>query len=203
MKPSIDIERILSYRHLAREWSHVHTLFSHQVSRYLRIDASQVRKDFKKLGVNGSTSAGYALPSLIHHIDTNLPISRPIAVILIAKPTEQDALLRYLSRYTDAIQVKAVLDGTLRLKTHDKPDEKLTRAFLETHHIRVAILALTTDQAQSIAERLVYLGIDGILNFSSVLLRLPPSVTIETFDLNRAVERAAFFAEGERMAHVQ
>jgi redox-sensing transcriptional repressor len=59
--------------------------------------------------------------------------------------------------------------------------------------IRLAILCVPGNAAQSVAERLTQAGIKGILNFAPVPLRVPVGVYIEDMDVTSSLEKVAYF----------
>ncbi|MGA2297076.1 MAG: redox-sensing transcriptional repressor Rex, partial [FCB group bacterium] len=60
--------------------------------------------------------------------------------------------------------------------------------------IDVAIIAIPTEQAQSIANRLIKSGVKGLINYTPTRLYLPDDIYVENRDMMMAVEKAAYFA---------
>jgi redox-sensing transcriptional repressor len=60
------------------------------------------------------------------------------------------------------------------------------------HKIRLAMVAVPAVAAQLVADRLVELGIEGILNFAPVTISLPPTVSQIGVDLAIELEQLAF-----------
>jgi redox-sensing transcriptional repressor len=58
----------------------------------------------------------------------------------------------------------------------------------------VAIVAVPESNAQEVAERLVWAGITGIVNYAPIKLNLPPEVYVENRDMVLAVEKVAFYS---------
>lgn len=190
------INRLLTYRHFIRRTGNQNCLYSHQIAASLQLGASLVRRDFQKLGLTGSTIEGYATASLLSCIDESLPILRPIPTLLVASPQEAIPLGRYFSNYPDVVQVKAIADENLRLThpMHGNQYETVSANLLRIQQIAVAILALSTDNAQAVAESLAFMGIHALVNLAPTVLHLPHSVIVENFDLDQAIEKVAFFA---------
>ena len=190
------INRLLTYRHFIRRTGDQNCLYSHQIAASLQLGASLVRRDFQNLRLTGSTIEGYATASLLHHIDESLPIPRPIPTLLVANPQEAIPLRRYLSHYPDVVRIKAIADENLRLTLpmHGNQYETVSANLLRIQQIAVAILALSTDNAQAVAESLAFMGIHALVNLAPTVLHLPHSVIVENFDLDQAIEKVAFFA---------
>jgi len=59
--------------------------------------------------------------------------------------------------------------------------------------VRLAILCVPGVIAQSLANRLVAAGVQGILNFSPVMLEVPAEVVVNNVDLALELEHLSFF----------
>jgi redox-sensing transcriptional repressor len=57
---------------------------------------------------------------------------------------------------------------------------------IQIHHfgIKIAILTVPSDNAQSCADVLVNAGIEGIWNFTNVKLKVPDSIVVQKEDLS-------------------
>jgi len=66
--------------------------------------------------------------------------------------------------------------------------------------IRVGIITVPANQAQAVADRLVWAGVRGLLNFAPAPLRVPAEVYVEDIDMATSLEKVAYFA---RKGHVQ
>jgi redox-sensing transcriptional repressor len=66
--------------------------------------------------------------------------------------------------------------------------------------VRIAILCVPGPVAQRVADRLVKIGVKGILNFAPVPIRIPVGVALEEIDLTSALERVAFFTNNRANA---
>jgi len=64
----------------------------------------------------------------------------------------------------------------------------------------IAVLTVPPEAAREITARLVYAGIRGILNYTSVPLQVPENVFVESYDFITFLEKAAYFVKlsGER-----
>ncbi len=64
---------------------------------------------------------------------------------------------------------------------------------LKKKKINLAILAVPTEAAQSITDKLVKAGVKGILNFSSCYLSVPKKVKVITTDIAMELARLPYY----------
>jgi redox-sensing transcriptional repressor len=70
-------------------------------------------------------------------------------------------------------------------------DEALGRALAE-RPVDLAIVAVPAEAAQSVVDRLVRVGVKGVLNFAPVRLRVPEGVALRDVDMAMEMEGLAF-----------
>ncbi|HEX5520186.1 MAG TPA: redox-sensing transcriptional repressor Rex, partial [Longimicrobiaceae bacterium] len=70
-------------------------------------------------------------------------------------------------------------------------DEELERALAE-RPVDLAIVAVPAEAAQSVVDRLVRVGVKGVLNFAPVRLRVPEGVALRDVDMAMEMEGLAF-----------
>ncbi|HXD26873.1 MAG TPA: redox-sensing transcriptional repressor Rex, partial [Propionibacteriaceae bacterium] len=56
----------------------------------------------------------------------------------------------------------------------------------------IAVIATPADAAQSVADRLVYLGVTSILNFAPTVLVVPEGVNVRKVDLGQELQILAY-----------
>jgi redox-sensing transcriptional repressor len=66
-------------------------------------------------------------------------------------------------------------------------------SFVREHSIKLAILCVPAEFAQAVVNRLVAVGVQGILNFSPLLLEVPADVTVNNVDLALELEHLSYF----------
>ncbi|MBN3040753.1 MAG: redox-sensing transcriptional repressor Rex, partial [Candidatus Omnitrophica bacterium] len=72
-------------------------------------------------------------------------------------------------------------------------DIKNMTKVLTANKIKIAMLAVPTEAAQKVADKLVSSGVTGILNFSSRVLDLPREVKVSNVDMACELQRLIFF----------
>jgi len=199
------IGRLARYRALLTdrlpvERSHI---FSHEIAAAMRLTASQVRRDLMVLGFNGVPRHGYEVTELIRHLDEFLSSKQVNSVAVVGAGNLGRALIAFLESRRASIRIAAAFDTDLDkcnrvfhgVKCHAMED---LEAVLKQEPIRIAILCVPAEVAQSTANRLVHAGIKGILNFAPVPLRVPLGVTLEELDLTSALEKVVYFTSSPR-----
>lgn len=202
------IERLSLYRRLLREMfaNGIESVYSHHLADRIGGTAAQVRRDLMDIGFSGSSKAGYDVEGLTARIGDYLdgPVGEPVALMGMGNLAR--ALLPFFSAHHRKLKIVASFDkdphkaGRVIKGCRCYPVADL-RPVLEEQGIRVAILTVPADAAQRVAERLVEAGVKGILNYTTVPLRLPSHVVVEDIDMTVALEKVAFFTRRSETGH--
>ena len=197
--PKAVVSRLSLYlrelQHLVRDGRQ--TTSSNQLGRMLGFTDAQVRKDLAYFGHFGYPGIGYRCDELIAAIRKILGTNQQWPVVLIGVGNLGQALLGYKGFSQQGFRVVGAFDtdpskvGTTieGVQVHHLD----TLADLaKAQHIRLAIIAVPSAAAQSVADRLVTLGIEGVLNFAPVTIVLPETVSQVGVDLAIELEQLSF-----------
>ena len=176
----------------------VATVSSSTLARAAGVNASQIRKDIAYLGQHGTRGLGYPVDVLMRSIRETLGRERFQPVILVGAGNLGSALLRYQGFEKEGFQVVAAFDadpGSAERRVPGVPvhHESKLEDFIARESVKLAILCVPAGFAQAVANRLVGAGIQGILNFSPVLLEVPSEVTVNNVDLALELEHLGYF----------
>lgn len=170
---------------------------SRQLGEAIAITDAQVRKDLACLGNLGHPGIGYACNELIAAIRHVLGIDRPWSVALVGVGNLGRALLRYKGFQARGFRIVALFDCDpvlvgqmvegLRVNSLEEMNSVVGKEKIE-----LGLLAVPSDSAQSVADRLVEAGIQGLLNFAPVVVRVPSEVSLVAVDLTVQLEQLAF-----------
>jgi redox-sensing transcriptional repressor len=176
----------------------VETVSSTTLARAAGVKPAQLRKDLAYFGQFGTRGLGYPVEILSNIIRETLGREHLQPVILVGAGNLGSALLRYQGFGREGFEVVAAFD------TH--PDSAIARGvgipvhstdeleeFVQYHGVKLAILCVPVESAQSVANRLVAAGIQGILNFSPIVLEVAPDVTVNSVDLALELEHLGYF----------
>lgn len=174
------------------------TVSSNTLAKAAGVTPSQLRRDLGYFGQFGTRGLGYPVGSLMNTLREALGREHLQPVILVGAGNLGSALIRYQGFQKGGFEVVAAFDA--------RPDEARARAleipvhdvaeleeFVLENEIKMAILCVPAGFAQEVANRLVSCGIQGILNFSTIMLEVPSEVTVNNVDLAMELEHLGYF----------
>jgi len=199
--PEKTIERMILYRRLllGMQNNGTNNIFSHQLAAMAGVTSAQLRKDLTPTGYYGSPVHGYDITQLMDSISEIIDAPQMQNVALAGLGHLGRAVLDYSQGRRPKLQIIAAFDtdpGKINRVIHGcrcyHTDE--IEKVIKEYNITVGILAVPSDEAQEIADRMVNAGIRGLLNYAPMRLKLPNDVYVENRDMIMAVEKAAYFA---------
>jgi redox-sensing transcriptional repressor len=173
------------------------TISSKQLGESLGLTDAQVRKDFAYFGQFGHPGIGYRVEDLITQVKRILGTDKIWNVLLVGAGNLGRALLAYRGFEQKGFRLAAVFDAdTSKVgKKHGpfniQPLEELTET-IQKQNIRLGIIAVPADSAQSVADQLVAAGLRGLLNFAPISITVPPDVALNAVDLAVQLEQLSF-----------
>lgn len=197
--PKAVVSRLSLYlrelQHLVRDG--FETTSSTQLGSMLGFTDAQVRKDLAYFGQFGYPGIGYRCDELIGEIKRILGTDRSWPVALVGLGNLGRALLRYRGFGNQGFAISAAFDvdpqkvgkqieGIPVYHLDELPEVVLRSG------IRLAMIAVPSDEAQAVATALAQAGIDGILNFAPVTISLPQPVHLVEVDLAIELEQLSF-----------
>ncbi|MBN2639098.1 MAG: redox-sensing transcriptional repressor Rex [Bacteroidales bacterium] len=202
--PANTVERLSLYRRALlnlpkEEKEYIH---SHQLAHLLKINPAHVRRDLMLIGFTGDIHKGYEISKLIDSIGKAIDClyDQKVAFVGIGD------LGRAVADYFNNTQTKLKVAATFRLGDEPEtqfPDVKCynvakMKDILRKENIELCVLAVPSEMAQEISSMLIFAGIKGILNFTSVYLKVPDNVYIEHYDMINKLEKLAYFTNKDR-----
>jgi redox-sensing transcriptional repressor len=175
------------------------TISSKQLGESLRLTDAQVRKDFAYFGQFGHPGIGYRVDDLIGRLKHILGTDKTWNVCIIGAGNLGRALMAYRGFDAKGFKLSAVFDSDpskLGKKLGSfviQPLAELSDT-LKAKDIRLAMLAVPADHAQTVADQLIAAGIRGILNFAPVSLTVPQNFALTAVDLAQSLEQLSFQA---------
>jgi redox-sensing transcriptional repressor len=174
-----------------------HTISSKQLGESLGYTDAQVRKDLAYFGQFGHPGIGYRVEELISQLRKILGTDKVWNVLLVGAGNLGRALMAYRGFLRKGFSLAAVFDadpgkvgqsfGDLRIL----PMSQLADTAKELN-IRLAIMAVPAEAAQSATDALLAAGIGGILNFAPISVATPPGVSVQSVDLAVQLEQLSF-----------
>jgi redox-sensing transcriptional repressor len=176
----------------------VDTVSSTTLARAAGVKPAQLRKDLAYFGQFGTRGLGYPVEILSTTIRETLGREHLQPVILVGAGNLGSALLRYHGFEKEGFEVIAAFDANPDATRARGvvipvfPDTEL-ETFIAEHGVKLAILCVPVEFAQAVVNRLVIAGIQGVLNFSPIVLEVGPEVTVNNVDLALELEHLSYF----------
>lgn len=202
MLPEKTIERLSLYRRvlLSHQESGNDFIYSHELASLLHLTSVQVRRDIMLMGYSGTQRKGYSVQELVGRIAEILDGDVRMNAIIIGMGHLGKAITNYFNAKRSKIDIVAAFDNDSTkvdriisgIKSYHIDSLEM---MLEELDCKIAILALSPKGAQDVTDVLVYNGIKGILNFTSVPLHVPENVYLENYDMITSLEKVAYFVK--------
>ncbi|MBB3109323.1 redox-sensing transcriptional repressor [Paenibacillus phyllosphaerae] len=180
----------------------IQTVSSQELGNKLDLNPAQIRKDLAYFGEFGRKGIGYDVSYLIEKIRQILKLDQPLSVGLVGAGNLGRALCNYNTYLKDNMKITAVFDAHpsivgssingLPVLSMDSLSETV-----KALNIRIGIITVPFFEAQNVADRFVEAGVEGILNFAPVILRVPDHVRIHYADFTRDLLSLAYYLEKE------
>ena len=175
----------------------VERISSQELSKKMRVTASQIRQDLNHFGGFGQQGYGYNVEYLYIEIAKILGLDKEHHMVLIGAGNLGQALLNYNNFERRGFLFKGIFDQNPSLhgnKIKDievLPMEKLC-SFVENNNIDIAVLTIPKNGAVKVAEKLVECGIKAIWNFAHTDLHVPDSVQVENVHLSDSLMKLSY-----------
>lgn len=174
------------------------TVSSTTLAKVAGVKPAQLRRDLAYFGQFGTRGLGYPVDRLILTIREALGREQLQPVILVGAGNLGSALLRYQGFQKEGFDVVAAFDAKpeeARARELEIPVLDITEleVFVDMKGVKLAILCVPVGFAQEVTNRLVACGIQGILNFSPIMLEVPGTVTVNNVDLALELEHLGYF----------
>jgi redox-sensing transcriptional repressor len=161
------------------------TISSQELADYTHVNSTQIRRDLSGFGKFGKRGVGYNVDSLVSQIRKILRTSGQHNIALFGAGHLGTAIATSDIFADHGFRVVAIFDvddskvgaeiGPLTVR----PNSQM-RPAIDDEDIVVAVLAVPSPAAQSLADELVDAGVKIIFNYSDALLQVPPEVTVHT-----------------------
>ena len=178
---------------------------SGELSRLMKVTASQIRQDLNNFGGFGQQGYGYNVRHLRDEIGKILGLEQNHTMIIIGTGHLGKALANYENFNRGSIHIVGLFDvreeviGTKVGKTEIRSVTELP-AFLQENEVEIAVLTLPKRNAKEVAQTLVENGIRAIWNFAytDLNLELPEDVIVENVHLSDSLMQLTYRLQAER-----
>ena len=184
--PEPSMRRLPAYLHVLSRLLKEKRLFVSctYISKILRLDPTQVRKDLALTGIIGKPRVGYSVEELIGKIKEFLGWDVQRKAVLVGVGSLGTAILGYQQFRLYGLNIVAAFDrdpaqiGRKIFGVDVYPVEKLPEIAVRSQ-IDMGIITVNADSAQEVADLMVRGFIRGIWNFAPKPLDVPDDVIVE------------------------
>ena len=200
------IKRLPRYHRFLNELKKagVTRISSRELSERMGVTASQIRQDLNCFGGFGQQGYGYNIDILLFEITRILGLDKPKNTILIGMGNLGRAITMHINFETKGFRLLGLFDRkeslvgqmvkNLPIRSTDTIDE-----FCRENLPEAAILCIPKDEAESICDQLVKLGIKGFWNFSHYDLAVKyPDIKVENVHFGDSLMTLSYRLESSR-----
>ena len=192
------LRRILLYRGslLRLQALGVKRVYSYTLGKETGISAEQVRKDFSEYQIKGNQRGGYHVDELIREMENIFYKNGSQNIIVVGRGNIGASLANYSNFSHRQINIVATFDidpSKQRIRS-DIPVYTMERLkeIIDRFTVRTAIVAVPDLAAQGVCDLLVEYGVEGIINFAPVILKVPDEIIINNVNLSDEIESVIY-----------
>lgn len=194
------IERLPSYLnvllHLRDEG--FQTVSSARLSEMAEVNAAQIRRDLAYFGQFGKRGVGYDVPLLVERIQRILGSDHVQRIAIVGAGNLGSAIAAYEGLRARGFVVAALFDADPR-KVGTRVGDLIVRNIGELERvvaeqsIRFGVVAVPSDAAQEVTDRMCQAGIRVILNYSTAFVTVPHNVILHNTDPVRELLHTLYY----------
>jgi len=175
----------------------VERISSNDLSKKMKVTASQIRQDLNNFGGFGQQGYGYNVEYLYTEIGNILGLNKTHKLIIVGAGHLGQALANYMNFERRGFLIQGLFDqepsltGMLVRGIPVRPMEELENFILE-HEIDIGVLTIPKEGAEVVSKRLVNCGIKAIWNFAHVDLEVPDDVQVENVHLSDSLMKLSY-----------
>lgn len=184
----------------------VERISSNDLSKRMKVTASQIRQDLNNFGGFGQQGYGYNVKYLYTEIGKILGLEQDHNIVIIGAGNLGQALANYASFEKRGFILKGLFDVNPRLEgvsIRGVPvrmmDELST--FIKNNDVEIAVLTIPKDKAIEVANLLVENGVKAIWNFAHTDLNLPEHIIVENVHLSESLMQLSYNISRHREEH--
>ena len=161
---------------------------SNELSKMMKVTASQIRQDLNCFGGFGQQGYGYNVEYLYAKICDLLGVGAGLCSVIIGAGNLGRAIVRSNMFEKRGVEIIGMFDINPVLVNQKIEHVEVyhldsLEAFCKNNRVDFAVLTLPKESAQAVASRLVELGVNGFWNFTGQELDLPDEIVVENVHL--------------------
>ncbi len=181
----------------------VERISSQELSRLMKVTASQIRQDFNNFGGFGQQGYGYNVEYLYVEIGKILGLDKVHHLIIIGAGNLGQALANYMNFERRGFIFKGIFDTNpkligKKLRNISVSSMEDMAQFIKDNNVDIAVLTIPKSEAVKVAEQLVECKIKAIWNFAHVDLEVPEEVLVENVHLSDSLMKLSYNINREK-----
>lgn len=175
----------------------VERISSNDLSKRMKVTASQIRQDLNNFGGFGQQGYGYNVKYLYTEIGKILGLEQNHNIIIIGAGNLGQALANYADFEKRGFILKGIFDVNPTLtgiSIRGVPVRMMDEleSFIKENDIEIGVLTIPKAKAVDVANELVNNGVRAIWNFAHIDLNLPENVIVENVHLSESLMRLSY-----------
>ena len=198
--PEVVVQRLPIYVRVLSQLleSKEQVISSHQLGELLQMTPAQIRKDLSYFGRFGKQGRGYNIQFLLDELKQILGIDRAWKACIVGLGRLGRAIINYPGFSPEGFEIVAAFDNDMA-QYNSKLGNISVQSMGEIAHtvkeknISIGIVAVPSNQAQSVIDILVDNGITGILNYAPIAPFAPTNVVMKNIDPVISLQSMTFY----------
>ena len=175
----------------------VERISSGDLSKRMKVTASQIRQDLNNFGGFGQQGYGYNVKYLYTEIGKILGLEEDHNIIIIGAGNLGQALANYTAFEKRGFILKGIFDVNPRLQgvsIRGVPVRMMDelKTFIQNNDVEIGVLTIPKEKAIEVANLLVDNGVRAIWNFAHTVLNLPDNVIVENVHLSESLMQLSY-----------
>jgi redox-sensing transcriptional repressor len=171
---------------------------SQELGERLGISAAQIRKDLSQFGEFGKQGTGYSIDYLSEQISAILKVDRVWDVAVIGAGDIGSAVARYQGLADRGFRITMIFDNDptkigMQIGSFQVQDASDLENQIPSADVVVAMIAVPSSEAQSVADRLVAAGVKAIVNYAPITINVPEGVRVQYIDPVIHLQRMTYY----------
>lgn len=200
--PDIVIRRLPIYVRTLRALREqgISSVSSEELADHIGVTAAQIRRDLSYFGKFGKQGKGYDVGFLAERIGRILKLDRQWDVALAGFGNLGRAIAQYRGFVPSSFRIAAIFDQNpehigreldgLIIQSDDLIEAEIARL-----GIRIGIVAVPASAAQEVAERMITGGVQALLNYAPVVLKVPAGIIVREIDPVSALQSMTYYLD--------
>ncbi|MFW5873678.1 MAG: redox-sensing transcriptional repressor Rex [Bacillota bacterium] len=162
---------------------------SEKLSKIMGFSSSLIRRDLSHFGSFGKKSYGYDINCLFETISKILGFSKNKRMIIIGAGFLGRALANNKSYQERGYELIGLFDKDpaiigLEFNGLKVMDIEFVPGFIKQHNVKIAALAVPSEEAQKVADLLIDAGIEGLWDFTETPISTPENIILVEQNMN-------------------